>query len=81
MSRKIEDFAEISYRHEIGGRLRCLRERHGLKQKEFAVRLQLTQPTIVRYESGDRAPDAYILMRIARAYNVDLNWLLLGDER
>jgi len=80
MSRKIEDFAEISFRKELGGRLKEVRERAGCSQVQFAERIQLTQPTVVRYEAGDRAPDAYLLMRIAKEFGADLNWLILGDK-
>lgn len=80
MSRKIGDSAEINFRKELGARLKEVRERAGCSQVRFAEQIQLTQPTVVRYEAGDRAPDAYLLMRVAETFGVDLNWLILGDK-
>jgi transcriptional regulator with XRE-family HTH domain len=48
-----------------GGRLRELRERHGLTQRELARALDVSHTCITRWESGDRIPRERSAERIA----------------
>lgn len=64
--------------------LRDLRMRKGLSQAQLAEQLYVTRPTIARWESGSRLPDAGTISRLARCLDVDANTLLgavlHGDE-
>ena len=61
-------------------RLRKLRKRKGLRQRELADRLGLAQTTIANYEQNIRFPDQRILKRIADHFDVSLDTLLGRDE-
>ena len=48
------------------------RQASGLTQEELAERMQTTQSTVARWESGKHLPSCQTLQRIARATNTDL---------
>lgn len=57
-------------------RIRELREAQGLQQKELAIDLGVTQPTISGWESGVKVPSARNTQRIANYFNVSIDYLL-----
>ncbi|MGH2829698.1 MAG: helix-turn-helix domain-containing protein [Vicinamibacterales bacterium] len=57
---------------ELGGRVRNLREQHGVSQSELARRIGSTQPSIARLEAGGVTPSLETLDRIATAFGLDL---------
>ncbi|QYM95040.1 helix-turn-helix domain-containing protein [Dickeya ananatis] len=61
----------------IGVRIRQVRG--NLSQTEFASRLGIERKSVSRYEAGDRAPDALVILRLLREFGVDPTWLLTGD--
>ena len=65
--------------------LKKLRIEKGLSQQALADRLFVTRPTVARWESGTRLPDAMMIARIAEVLSVDINHLLsvaaVSDER
>lgn len=56
--------------------LRELRERRGLYQKDVAAALKIDRTTYVKYETGSSEPSFEILKRIARFYEVPIDYLL-----
>jgi transcriptional regulator with XRE-family HTH domain len=60
-------------------RLRQVREQLGLTRDGFARQLRVTRNSVSRYELGHQVPTAEVLVRIARAGGVSLDWLLAGD--
>jgi transcriptional regulator with XRE-family HTH domain len=60
-------------------RLRKIRKTLGCTQDEFARQLKVSKPTVVRYESGGRKPDADFLSILINEFKVNINWLLMGD--
>lgn len=56
--------------------LRELRERRGLYQKDVAAALKIDRTTYVKYETGSSEPSFEILKRIARFYEVSIDYLL-----
>jgi len=56
--------------------LRKLRTDSGLTQRELAARMYVTRPTVARWESNSRLPDAAMLSRLARCLGVDIGTLL-----
>jgi transcriptional regulator with XRE-family HTH domain len=66
---------------DIGGRLKIIRMRLGLKQSEMAKLLGLKQAaSIAGYENGDNWPSAETLIKIAEAGSVTYDWLFLGFD-
>ena len=65
--------------------LKKLRTEKGLSQQALADRLFVTRPTVARWESGTRLPDAMMIARIAEVLSVDINHLLsaaaVSDEK
>lgn len=61
-------------------KLKSLRERKELAQGTVAGKLNLTQATYSRYESGIHQPDFLILKRIANLFNVSIDYLLDNEK-
>ena len=57
-------------------RVKCLRKRSGLTQRELADKLCLAHNTISQYEAGVNQPNMGILVRIAEAFGVTTDYLL-----
>ena len=60
----------------IALKLRVLRERRGLTQKEAAELAEVSELTLKRLESGKQTPYMPTVTKIARAYGVPLEELL-----
>ncbi len=60
------------------GRLKKVRKALGYTQETFSPIVSVSKPTLVRYEAGERRPDSDILEILAKDYNVDMNWLVMG---
>jgi methanogenic corrinoid protein MtbC1 len=61
---------------EFSSRLRELRTRRKLRQKDLAEKLGVAQTTVANYEQGSRFPGERILERIADFFGVSLDYLL-----
>lgn len=61
---------------ELSGRLQIIRGE--MTQREFAKRLGVGRTTLIRYESGERIPDAMFLQMLILKFKIDPSWLLLG---
>lgn len=59
--------------------LKELRERRGLYQRDVAAALKIDRTTYVKYETGASEPSFEILKRIARFYEVSIDYLLDFD--
>ena len=56
--------------------LRKLRTEKGLSQQALAKKLYVTRPTVARWESGSRLPDAVMISQLSTVLGVDVNELL-----
>ena len=56
--------------------LRNLRTEKGLSQQELADKMYVTRPTVSRWESGSRLPDAVMISRLSEVLDEDVNVLL-----
>ena len=56
--------------------LRKLRTERNLSQQDLAGKLFVTRPTIARWESGVRLPDAMMIKRLAEVLGVDVDFLI-----
>ena len=61
-------------------RLKALRIRHDLKQKDVAEKLGITTSAYGFYEQGKREPSIQIINQIADLFNVSADYLLGRDE-
>lgn len=61
---------------EIGVRIREVRG--AATQKDFADLLGVGRTSVVRYESGERMPDAVFIAQINAVLGIDPIWLLTG---
>ena len=57
-------------------RLKDLRREHGLSQLQLALKLDMNQNTISRYESLEREADYATLIKFADFFDVSLDYLL-----
>lgn len=64
---------------EVGKRIKSVREKTGLSQKDFGLRLGVSLPTISRVEKGHRLPDVQLVINMTEQFGCDLNWLLIGE--
>lgn len=65
-------------------RLINLRKKHDLTQKELASIVKTSQSNIARIEAGERDPRKKLKMRIARLFDVSVDWLFyeeVDDQR
>lgn len=69
----------------LPSKLRDLRKKHGLSQKELAEKLMTTQAKVASWENGDSVPDiSYIIHRqtgLAVLYDVSADYLLKDDKQ
>ena len=63
----------------IGERLKQVRRRLGMTQKEFAEALGVHPMTLSKYESGKWNPSEKFLRLIEAKFDVNYNWLLKGE--
>lgn len=64
----------------LSEKLRELRFKTRMPQKELAKRLNLTQAAVSKYESGDAVPPQDVLVKIADIFNVSTDYLLGREE-
>jgi transcriptional regulator with XRE-family HTH domain len=64
----------------IGSRLKEIRKSLKLKQPEFSAKLGVSQSFLSGVEQGSLKPSFQLLLSLYTIYNVNINWLLTGDE-
>ena len=67
-------------RKAFGARLKALRKKHGLTQKEAAAHIGAQATHLNKYESGIHAPPLAKIALLAERYGVTLDYLILGHE-
>lgn len=65
---------------KIGQFITQIRKELGYTQKELAEQIGVTDKTISKWETGNRLPDASLLMDLCRVLKVDVNELLKGER-
>ena len=60
----------------LSQRLKTCRRNHKYTQKEVAIYCDITEKAYQNYELGTREPKISILMRIAKLYQVSLDYLV-----
>lgn len=64
----------------IGERLKSLRKKKKLSQKELANSLGTSQGYICDIEQGKKLPGSEFLISLKSFFDIDLNWFLTGAE-
>lgn len=57
-------------------RLTECRERLNISKQKAAKLIGVSQPTYLRYESGEREPSIHVLKEIAKVYNTSVDYLI-----
>lgn len=60
-------------------RLKAAREKAGLTQSKVAAACGISQPAYFDIEHGDRAPSLAVAKRLAKLFDVSLDWLVGTD--
>ena len=63
----------------FGKRLKELRKREGMTQKDLGSKLNVTKVSICCYEKGTRMPSLDTLIDISNLFKVDINYLIGND--
>lgn len=63
---------------ECGRRIQQLRKERELTQEQLAEKLNVSQNTIAKIESGLRRPSIDFLLEISEFFNVSTNYLVFG---
>jgi transcriptional regulator with XRE-family HTH domain len=66
-------------RKEFGARLKVLRKQKNWAQKELAAKVDLRFQQLNKYESGLNIPPAEMLVKLADALDVTVDFLLTGN--
>lgn len=65
---------------KLQDRIKLLRDEKGLTQKELASYLQVDRATISGYETKGKQPDLEKLIKMAKLFEVTLDYLIKGQE-
>ena len=60
---------------KFGERIRAVRKSVGKNQKEFSALLDIPQSTLSAYETDAMQPAIFNLVKIAKTFNVSMDWL------
>jgi len=64
----------------LGQRIKGLRERRGLKQRDIASALQISPQAVSKWERGENAPDIAVLLDLSKLLGVSVDALLGRSE-
>jgi len=65
---------------KISNLIKTKRKEKGLTQEELALRINVTEKAISRWETGRGTPDISLLIPLSNALDLDVSELLSGDE-
>lgn len=57
-------------------RLIACRKKLGITKQEAAIRMQLSQPAYLRYESGERTPSIHVIYYMAHVLGTSADYLM-----
>jgi transcriptional regulator with XRE-family HTH domain len=64
----------------IGLRIRAVRQRAGMSLAAFAKSIGYSRRALINWEQNVADPTIGVLARLRQLYNVDPEWVLLGDD-
>lgn len=62
-------------------KIKRLMEFENINQRQLGQKIGLTPVAISRYLSGNRKPTIEFAIKISKAFNVSLDWLLKDENR
>lgn len=65
---------------DLGNKIKEIRKKNKLTQKEFAKRIDVSEISIRKYEANQRNPSLKILAKISKEFNIDLSKLNPNNE-
>ena len=65
----------------LSSKLRDMRKKHGLSQKELAEKLMTTQAKVASWENGDSVLDISYIAKLTVLYDVSADYLLKDDKQ
>lgn len=65
----------------IGARIKHIRKSHELNQVSIAQSLGISQGTLSELEKNKFNPSVETIVQIHQKFDVNINWLLLGEKR
>ncbi len=63
----------------FGEKLRALRKQRGLTQKQLGQVFGVNQTHVTRIEKGEKTPNAAMILKIARFFNVSTDQLMMDE--
>lgn len=66
-------------KHEVGNRIRHVRESLNLNQKDFAEKLEMSAPMLSEIENGKKKPGIDFIVKLAKKFDVNLYYILFGE--
>ncbi|MBQ8904959.1 MAG: helix-turn-helix transcriptional regulator [Ruminococcus sp.] len=66
---------------KIGSFLKELRKQKGLTQEQLAEKLNVSNRSVSRWETGNTLPDIAVLVELSEFYNIDIKEILDGERR
>ena len=64
----------------IGQRIRYLRMRNGITQKELAKALYVSESTVSYWECDKTEPSIIFIIRLTALFQTSLNYLIIGNQ-
>ena len=74
--KRLHNGSALTMNKVFSAALRKLRTERELSQQALADKMFVTRPTLARWESGARLPDAVMIKRLAEILSVDVDFLL-----
>ena len=65
---------------EINEKIQFIRNANGMNKKQFSELLEVSQPTIARYENGERVPDFNFLKNFIEKLHINPDWIFFNTE-
>ena len=65
----------------IGQRIRYLRMRNGITQKELAKTLYVSESTVSGWERDRAEPSIFFIVKLTTLFQTSLNYLIIGNEK
>ena len=73
---KVKRNIQNAYNEPFACRLRALLEENNISQSELAAEIGVTRQAISNYTLGNTVPNADVLVRLSKKYNVSVDYLL-----
>jgi transcriptional regulator with XRE-family HTH domain len=74
-----EKMIEEENKDTVGYRIKQIRKALNIKGKDFAPRIKISGPSLSEIEKGKYYPNFEFMVNIAREFNVNLYYLVLGE--